>query len=301
MIIENPSSEQIKYSKGIIYLILNLINNKIYVGLSTRSFGQRYHAVHTWFKHIDNVPLQRAISKYGINNFKLFFLETDIQTDEELFKLESYYAQLFNSYIPNGYNIRQCGGSKTPPSQTCIDKCSKTYKLKLIVSNTIITILNLQKFCRENNLNIRSMRAVVSKEIRKYFNFTHPDQNLNDLNYYDSHGKEYIIQFECESPIHIKNLSRFCDKNNLNYSCMERLIASNGIRYKVHRGWHLPHTNLNLFDKRRDYIFLSPLKQRILVHGLEEFCKLNNLSSNKMSCVWVGKRTHHKGWTKSNF
>lgn len=244
MIIENPTRDQIKNLRGIVYLITNVLNDKIYIGVSKRSFNQRYHAVNTWYRHVDNIPLKMAIKKYGWKNFKLFFVETEIKDEDLLFQLESYYAQLFNSYAPNGYNLRKCGGPHSSPSQDCINKRSKTYKFKLIDSGEIITIFNLQKFCKDNNIHIRSMRSLVAKDIRKHLNYTNIDQDLKNLEYlYRSSNVTCSLQYNNDTPIAVIHIKQFCDARGLSYECIRRMVSEKQSKSKNHRGWHLPYVN----------------------------------------------------------
>lgn len=61
---------------GIIYCITNLINNKMYIGQTSRIWQER------WKDHIDAArdlnnqrPLYRAMRKYGIENFSFSIIE----------------------------------------------------------------------------------------------------------------------------------------------------------------------------------------------------------------------------------
>ena len=55
---------------GIIYLIKNKINNKIYIGQTTQDggFDRRYHTK-DGIKDTHNEHLRNSINKYGIENF----------------------------------------------------------------------------------------------------------------------------------------------------------------------------------------------------------------------------------------
>lgn len=71
---------------GIIYVIINNINGKMYVGKTTRSLADR------WNEHLDayiskktpNKVLYKAFDKYGIENFDVDIIErfTDISQEE---------------------------------------------------------------------------------------------------------------------------------------------------------------------------------------------------------------------------
>ena len=61
-------------NKGKIYKIVNIINNKVYIGKTTSSIDQR------WQRHINdskrlNTKLARAIKKYNKSNFVISQIE----------------------------------------------------------------------------------------------------------------------------------------------------------------------------------------------------------------------------------
>lgn len=91
-----------------IYKIINSINTKIYIGLTTVSLQQRWVGHQTQARIGNQKPLYRAMRKYGIENFSIEIVcETD--SYEELGKLERYYIKEYNSRVPNGYNISSGG------------------------------------------------------------------------------------------------------------------------------------------------------------------------------------------------
>lgn len=87
-----------------IYKIENLINYKVYIGLSN-------NIEHRWNKHKSiafnpkdkgyNYPIYRAIRKYGLENFSFEILEECKVS--ELSKKEKEYISKFDSFF-NGYN-----------------------------------------------------------------------------------------------------------------------------------------------------------------------------------------------------
>lgn len=62
--------------------------------------------------------------------------------------------------------------------------------------------------------------------------------------------------------------------------------------------WKKPKTEEHKNKLKKQYTFISPNNQKIMVHGLTEFCIKNGLNKGAMSEVWNGKRLQHKGWTK---
>ena len=92
----------------IIYKITNLINQKIYIGLTTCTLKERWQN-HKGCVKSDPRHLYRSMRKYGIENFKIEIVE---ETDslEKLAQLENYYINLYNSRDPNvGYNLSAGG------------------------------------------------------------------------------------------------------------------------------------------------------------------------------------------------
>lgn len=92
---------------GLIYRIINLQNNKIYIGKTTVDLSTR------WSQHIYeaktptckgyNFVLHKAIRKYGKNNFSIEVI--DAIDDSILEEREKFWISYYNCMIPNGYNM----------------------------------------------------------------------------------------------------------------------------------------------------------------------------------------------------
>lgn len=115
-----------------IYRIINIINNKTYI-------GQRKCP-------IDKTPLQdsymgsgkilgKAKRKYGIKNFKKEIIISNIETKEEIDKLEIFYIAEERKIGKSEYNICRGGGGftghHTEESKRKIGKASKGNKYAL--------------------------------------------------------------------------------------------------------------------------------------------------------------------------
>lgn len=95
--------------KYIIYLATNLINGKQYVG-QTKDWRLEKRIQEHLYDAADktkNVAFHNALNKYGIENFKVETVETDI-SEENIDEREIYWITYYNTYIhaknSNGYN-----------------------------------------------------------------------------------------------------------------------------------------------------------------------------------------------------
>lgn len=117
-----------------IYKIINIQNNKVYIGQSIRPINQRFQRhINDALNNILDTHFARAIKKYGKENFVIEEIDT-ANTQEELNKKEQYWIKYYDSVI-NGYNetdaISKCGGntyqSKTEEEMEIIkDKIRQT-------------------------------------------------------------------------------------------------------------------------------------------------------------------------------
>ena len=114
---------------GVIYLIRNIINNKIYVGQTTNTFDVRYS--NNLEKYTSNEHLKKSIQKYGINNFYIDKEFDKAYSKEELDKLEDLYIKIYKSNNRlYGYN-KKTGGSNGKPCKESVLKQAKSMKGKL--------------------------------------------------------------------------------------------------------------------------------------------------------------------------
>lgn len=115
-------------SKCTIYLLKNIINNKVYIGQTWLPLNARMGKNGINYKN--STKLYNAIKKYGIINFKYQILE-ECTSQEEADKLEYNYIKLYNSCNTKiGYNLK-LGGSFGKHSEISKNKISKSIKNKI--------------------------------------------------------------------------------------------------------------------------------------------------------------------------
>lgn len=105
---------------GYIYMIRNKINEKIYIGQTTRSIEKRFEEHQKGKKGCRGI--RGAIKKYRWNNFEIDWYECpdeDLNFDEELMVRE------MGTLSPDGYNLREGGGSHGKMSKESRQKLSE--------------------------------------------------------------------------------------------------------------------------------------------------------------------------------
>ena len=122
----------------IIYKITNIVNNKVYIGLTTTSLKRR------WCAHIRDSKksekhLYAAMRKYGWENVKIEVIDNRAKDIQELGKLERKYIKLYNSTDPN------CGYNVTDGGEICAWDANPRAKLK---EQDVYNIRELYKQCK---------------------------------------------------------------------------------------------------------------------------------------------------------
>ena len=106
-----------------VYCHINKLNGKRYVGLTReKKPSDRWGANGINYKNCS--CFYGAIQKYGWNNFEHIILETDL-TEDEAIEAERKYIQLYNTMVPNGYNLTGGGEIKKILSDETRKKLSK--------------------------------------------------------------------------------------------------------------------------------------------------------------------------------
>jgi group I intron endonuclease len=102
---------------GYIYLITNTVTGKKYVGQTIQNDIQaRWNQHKNPSKASLGYYIQKAFTKYGIDNFK--FQIICICFDEACNQMEMEYIKKFNTLAPNGYNLREGGNNSKHHPET---------------------------------------------------------------------------------------------------------------------------------------------------------------------------------------
>lgn len=136
-----------------IYKIENKINGKVYIGQSQNIFKR-------WSVHGNknkanncNMVISKAISKYGVENFRFEILELCIK--EELNTKEKYWVSVYNSY-KNGYNSTTGGDA---PDEFAFSKLTKD-TVKILLQELKANIIPMVDLAKKYSVAESTIRGV---------------------------------------------------------------------------------------------------------------------------------------------
>ena len=194
---------------GYIYKITNKMNNKIYIGQTNRTIEIRWKE---HCRHLNkNMPICRAIKKYGKSNFLVEELEEC--PNNKLDEREQYWIKYFDSFNKeNGYNAT-FGGQDNGFIMT--NKISEVKKLwnegygqKQIVEKTKLNVETVHNYLLKSGMtseNIRERQKEIlrRKKGKRVLQYTLDGKFL----------KEWISASEVEREIGIsrKNIGSVCN------------------------------------------------------------------------------------------
>lgn len=194
-------------SYGIIYKATNKINNKTYIGQTSKKFSKRKidHKSRANTRNFAISAIYSAINKYGWPNFIWEIIE-DCYSKEELDEMEYHYIMQYDTYN-NGYNLTLGGDGGG-----CGYKHTKETKQKMS------ELKNGMYFGKDN----------------PFYGKTHSDEFKKFQS--DNKSKEYIITFPNGSKEKIKNLTKFCKIYKLDRRQMHRVMKGN-VKQGHHKGY----------------------------------------------------------------
>jgi len=112
MYIDKETEISVPENQSGIYMILNTINDKYYIGSAINLSKRRSNHFSDLRRNVhSNIHLQRAYNKYGEMNFKFILVEL-VDDSTTILAREQYYIDLYNASDDKyGYNICSIAGS----------------------------------------------------------------------------------------------------------------------------------------------------------------------------------------------
>lgn len=207
-----------------IYIIHNTINNKKYIGQTSKIINARF------YRHCHDgersMPISHAIKKYGKESFYIELIET-VDSLEKANEMEVFWANHYNSFCPNGYNLKAGGRLYSALSEEVKNKISIGNKGRKATPETI------QKL-RESHLG-HIPTAETRKKLSDHFKGKTPHINTA-IGASLKNSKKYKFMNPQGEIIEIENLRQFCLKNNLGIPSMCSVATGKKEQYK---GWRI--------------------------------------------------------------
>ena len=138
---------------GIIYCAINITNQKLYVGQTIRSLGERRKRHEKIIGYPTRSYFGRALNKYGKNCFIWITLKICYNINE-LNKYEKYFIKILNTQDKNiGYNQASGGNGFIPEKYSH----KHTKKTKEIIS------INVKKILSQYKTKIKMKNALIKR------------------------------------------------------------------------------------------------------------------------------------------
>jgi group I intron endonuclease len=162
--------EILSYLKGKagIYMFFNLSNGNTYVGSSV-NMARRFR-IHMYSVNKYNLPLYKAISKYGTSNFAFLVLQFCKEDEDTCLGLEQYYL---DHYQPEYNILKQAGSSQGfKHSDETIAKLKKIHSrelhprfgIEVSESQKELTSISLKKYFAQNVHHNKNKKGVLAPQ-----------------------------------------------------------------------------------------------------------------------------------------
>ena len=303
-VIPNPTLEQLRKLRGIIYAIVNNVTGKWYIGQTRNTFCKRYKAA-KWWNKMSNPYLEAAYKKYGAESFYIMILDHGIKDYDYLNRMEAACASFFDTYSPNGYNLMACGGVSGESSVDYREKLSiihsqkYEYKMKDIQTGEIITVKRLVPFAKKLGVStdaFHKMFKIAPLGFVVANRYCHPDATLEDVRLYrpriTSSRKIPCNVYLNGHLLHIDNLLDYCIKNDLNPKYFKELIGGK-------RSHYLGYTMDGLKRKHHNHRYkwiLTKNGRNFIVDNIGALCKENGYNDGPFYALVSGKAKSAYGY-----
>jgi hypothetical protein len=206
-----------------IYLITNLINNKQYVGQTVYTKEKR------WYGHLrGTLCVDRAIQKYGAENFKLETLE-EVKSEDDLDQREQYWIAELDTMVPSGYNITPGGNCHVGKSVNYdVEKIfyRKYYPSTNLRTNKRIKMYIINREDLNNYVNNKGCNEDINssadtwvewyrnplKFVKKYIDEDDLESLAHEIHYYPSvHFLQHNLPEQCYGFLTTHNINKALD------------------------------------------------------------------------------------------
>ena len=151
---------------GYIYLITNKINGKQYVGQTIQTVATRWSghlSVARKQKHRAYSAIDRAIAKYGSENFTCVEIEHVQDTYRVLDSRERYWIRHFNTYVKANPEARQHGYNLTPGGEHKASSVSLQQEKEILAYYQSHISMTYKEIAIQCEVSVGILRSVLRK------------------------------------------------------------------------------------------------------------------------------------------
>jgi group I intron endonuclease len=215
------NSRDLKYpDEPGIYMIKNIVNNKVYIG-SSKSIRKRLkgHIAKFHFGNHSNKHLISSINKYGPDAFWVIVLE--FCSENELQEREQFYIDYYKSYDRSiGYNHNPFAYSNKGVPVSIETRIKLSLATKGIPKTKEHNLKNSIAHMGSRNPNYG--KKLTDKHKEALLKANHRQRG------------SYTVVSPDGTIISFVGLQKFCNENNLNTACMSLVIRG---KQRKHKGW----------------------------------------------------------------
>ena len=257
-----------------IYIIKNLVNDKVYI-------GQAKDAAERWLKHISaakkgyNYVISKAMNKYGIDKFYYQILESQIENFNER---EQYWIQQYNSRVPNGYNVAPGGGGVGTSFDNLNSFFNSEEDIIVIMDKLKNTNLSMDKIAKQ----FGCAASVISQiNLGNTYQIEGIDYPIRKTRYEKEKIKQihYSLQYELDKSMNQIAKEYSIDRSQLNEINQGKLHSLPGKKYPLRTG--------RAFSINKDKV--DEIKQLLTTEiEMKDIAKQFNVSKSFISAVNKG-------------
>lgn len=270
-----------------VYRILNLKNNKCYIGKTVYDFKRRYRGG-KWWKTSHSEPLKNSVKKWGLDCFSCEILWEGECSEEALIELEGELIERYDCLVPRGYNILKKDGKKA-------DFFCKEYIFVNEFGDTV-KVENLSKFCFDNGLNYSAMLNLacgISKESQGFAIFGGQTKRKTNKEYSLFNNKTKEI-----NAVKYKDIPKWCKEKNVSLGGIRAVLSGKNF---LSNGWSIlgaERKKKNVYIKyKKGVTLVSPLGEELEIEDVRKFSLENDMKGSSLYNLIRGKSLSCKGWT----
>ncbi len=292
--IKFANEKDLRELTGIVYMIINNLNGKKYIGHTKLTFFIRYNRMGSI--GVFGRGVRNSMKCHGHECFSVKILKSGIESEEERENLEIKYIKEYDTIYPKGYNFLPGGKIKGQKAhedtkRELSERQSKnTYKLKN-KEGEIFEFNNLFKFAKEHNLpsywNIYNVIKGISKSYKGFY--------LQETEIDTPSRKDFvkIVKDKNGNLIKIHNVRKFCKEHGYILSSFYGLLQGRVkslygytvvIGSKKSNNIKMEYKNIILTKDEKDYpvldIYEFSLKYNIRVGRIYNLARGDRKSSN---------------------